>query len=138
MKYQPGDSFQGTIIKTRLRSIAGKPCAEITVEDDQGTEVKPVVFMTESSAKIASVQLRQCGFDTDETDIGELEESPEALSGNTVWIEVEEYNNRIQYRIMIPDKLSKKAISGLRSQFRGREKLEKQEAAAKDVDDIPF
>lgn len=128
----PGNHV-GTIRRHTLEEIGtkGTPGLVVEVELDDGNTVRPVIWMTEASMRMARQQLRLCGFDPDTEDLSSIAgplsdnlpaEAAYSLYGRRVPVRVFfDDRNKLKAEIASPkkDRADESAVARLQDALRG-------------------
>jgi len=133
MPLEAGQRTSGVIVGNTIRTLGDKDAIAIKFEADGQTE-EALIFLTPKSMGIARAQLRVCGFNPDEG-LVELIKNPTRLAGRQIPIEVEEYNNRLQFRIPTASAPNASRIAELDKAIKAAKKDGEAEIAE---EDIPF
>lgn len=128
----------GVIVDHVFRTINEKEILDITFDVD-GEPIGGAIWFTDKSMSMARGQLKVCGFDSSKESLATLDANPKHLSGRKVPIEIEDYNGRLQAKVITSEGPTKKRLAELDKALRSVKKdTTTLHASSEGDDDIPF
>ncbi len=137
---QAGQMYRAEIVTHMIVKAGTKDAVRLLCRTDEDENVEVMIWLSDKAMGMARQGLKMCGFSVDTTEFEALNEDPPMLAGNAVTLMAEEFNGKVNAKILLQETPSKSRLLELQAGLRAAKKEGETEivATAEDLAGIPF